>query len=41
MNNQNIINEIRSKIDIVDLISEYVPLSQKGQKLFWSLSFSQ
>ena len=34
MNNQNIINEIRSKIDIVDLISEYVPLSQKGKNYF-------
>ncbi len=34
MNNQNQINEIRSKIDIVELISEYVPLSKKG-KYFW------
>jgi len=34
MNNQNIINEIRNKIDIVDLISEYVPLTQKGKNYF-------
>ena len=34
MNNQNQINEIRSKIDIVELISEYVPLTKKG-KYFW------
>ena len=34
MNNQNTINEIRSKIDIVELISEYVPLTKKG-KSYW------
>ena len=34
MNNQNTINDIRSKIDIVELISEYVPLSKKG-KYYW------
>lgn len=34
MNNQSIINEIRSKIDIVDLISEYIPLVQKGKNYF-------
>ena len=34
MNNQNTINEIRSKINIVDLISEYVPLTKKG-KYYW------
>ncbi len=34
MNNQNIFNEIRSKIDIVDLIGEYVPLVQKGRNYF-------
>ena len=34
MNNQNTINEIRSKINIVDLISEYVPLIKKG-KSYW------
>lgn len=36
MNNQNIINEIRSKINIVDLISEYVPLTKKGQS-YWGI----
>lgn len=34
MNNQNVFNEIREKIDIVDLISEYVPLVQKGRNYF-------
>ena len=34
MNNQNTINEIRSKINIIDLISEYVPLTKKG-KYYW------
>ncbi len=34
MNNQNIFNEIRSKIDIVDLIGEYVPLIQRGRNFF-------
>ncbi len=34
MNNQNTINDIRSKIDIVELISEYVPLNKKG-KYYW------
>ena len=36
MNNQNTINDIRSKINIVDLISEYVPLTKKGQ-YFWGI----
>lgn len=34
MNNQDIVNEIRQKIDIVDLISEYIPLVQKGKNYF-------
>ena len=34
MNNQDIINEIRSKVDIVDFISSYVPLVQKGKNYF-------
>lgn len=34
MDNQNLINEVRSKIDIVDLISEYIPLVQKGKNYF-------
>lgn len=36
MNNQNTINEIRSKVDIVELISEYLPLSKKGQ-YYWGV----
>ena len=34
MNNQNIFNEIREKIDMGDLIGEYVPLVQKGRNFF-------
>ena len=34
MDNASIINDIRNKIDIVDVISEYVPLSQKGKNFF-------
>ena len=36
MENQNIINEVRSKINIVDLISEHVSLTKKGQ-YYWGL----
>ncbi len=36
MENQNVINEIREKINIVDLISEYLPLTKKGQ-YYWGL----
>jgi len=36
MDNQNTINEIRSKINIVDLVSEYVPLTKKGQ-YYWGV----
>ncbi len=31
---QNIINEIRSKVDIVDVVSSYLPLTQKGKNFF-------
>lgn len=34
MNNQDLVTEIRQKIDIVDLISEYIPLIQKGKNYF-------
>lgn len=34
MDNTNIINEIRSKSDIVDVISSYLPLTQKGKNFF-------
>lgn len=36
MENQNTINEIREKVNIVDLISEYLPLTKKGQ-YYWGL----
>ena len=36
MDSQNTINDIRSKINIVDVISEYVPLTKKGQ-YYWGL----
>ena len=29
-----LINEIRNKIDIVDIISNYVPLTQRGKNYF-------
>ena len=32
--NQEIINEIRSSVDIVDVISSYLPLTQKGKNYF-------
>lgn len=31
---QNLINEIRSKVDIVDIISSYIPLIKKGKNFF-------
>lgn len=34
MDNTNIINEIRRKCDIVDIISSYLPLTQKGKNFF-------
>ncbi len=34
--NNNVINEIRSKVDIVDVISSYIPLIQKG-KNYWAV----
>lgn len=34
MTNQDIINEIRGKIDIVDLVGEYLPLEKKGKNFF-------
>ena len=34
MINQNVINEIRSKVDIVDIVSSYIPLSKKGKNYF-------
>lgn len=34
MDNTNIINEIRSRVDIVDIVSSYLPLTQKGKNFF-------
>ena len=34
MDNTNLINEIRSKVDIVDIVSGYLPLNQKGKNFF-------
>lgn len=34
MDNINIINEIRKKCDIVDIVSSYLPLTQKGKNFF-------
>jgi len=36
MNNHNTANEIRSKVDIVELVSEYLPLIKKGQ-YYWGV----
>lgn len=33
-NNIDVINTIRSKVDIVDIISEYLPLTQRGKNFF-------
>ena len=34
MDNTNTINEIRNRVDIVDIISSYLPLTQKGKNFF-------
>lgn len=34
MNEHDLVNEIRSKVDIVDVISSYLPLTQKGKNFF-------
>ena len=36
----DVIEEVRMKNDIVDVISGYVKLQRKGKLLFWPLSFS-
>ena len=36
----DIIEEVRSKNDIVDVVSQYVRLTKKGKFLFWSVPFS-
>ena len=37
----DIIEEVRTKNDIVDVISQYVKAYQKRKLLFWAVSFSQ
>ena len=34
MDNQNVIDEVRLHSDIVDVISSYIPLTQKGKNYF-------
>ena len=34
----DIIEEVRMKNDIVDVISQYVKLTRKGEFLFWAVS---
>ena len=34
MNNQDIINEVRRKNDIVDVIGEKIPLEKRGKNYF-------
>ncbi|MDD6224517.1 MAG: CHC2 zinc finger domain-containing protein, partial [bacterium] len=34
MDHTNIVNEVRSKVDIVDVVSSYLPLTQKGKNFF-------
>ena len=36
----DIIEEVRQKNDIVDVISGYVKLTEKGKFLFWTMSLS-
>jgi len=38
---QNVINEIRSKIDIVDVISSYIPLTKRGKNYFGFCQFHE
>ena len=33
-NSYDVINEVRNKLDIVDVISEYIPLTKKGKNFF-------
>lgn len=37
---ESLIKKVREENDIVDVISEYLPLEQKGKKLFLCMSIS-
>ncbi len=37
---EDFISEVRSNVNIVDVISQYVSLEKKRQRLYWSLPFS-
>ena len=36
----DIIEEVRQKNDIVDVVSQYVKTDKKGKFLFWTVPFS-
>ena len=36
----DIIEEVRQKNDIVDVVSQYVKLTRKGSSYFWTVPFS-
>ena len=36
-----LVEEVRMKNDIVEVISGYVKLQKKGEQSFWALSFPQ
>ena len=38
---ENVINEIRAQVDIVDIIKEYIPLTPKGKNYFGVCPFHQ
>ena len=36
----DVIEEVRSRNDVVDLIGNYIKLTKKGQFLFWTMPVS-